>query len=449
MIQNKQITIPHDSEAEQAVLGAIIEDNDLLNSISEILTPEDYYLEKHQCVYHVMLELMEEDISIDEIILGDRLKILGQLDEIGGYAYLAELSDCCPSSGNIDFYATFIKNHSTARSIIRVGSDVSREARDPEKNIEELLLDVSEKIENISDKKNKNNTIPIKDVLYRSFVKLEKTSENKDELLGLSTGFLDFDRTTLGLIPKDLIILAARPGSGKTSLAMNMATGVALNPNTKGAVLVISIEMADEQLAMRMLSAEAKVSLKRIRKGDLEEKQWDKLAMATDRLSVINLHINDSADTIQSIKSAVKKLYKTKDGIALLVVDYLQIIVPPNNINNREQQIAYFSRSLKKMAKDFDIPVIALAQLNRAIEKRSEKKPMLSDLRESGAIENDADLIVFIYRDELYNEDSPDKGIAEIIIGKHRNGETGTIRLTFIGKYTKFCNLSQQADYDL
>ena len=776
--------IPNDFEAEQAVLGSIVENNDTLNDVGSILTTNSFYSVNHQYIFRAMLELAEANQPIDEILLGDQLKSLNQLEEIGGYAYLAELVECAPTAGNIVYYAKIIQEHALLRDLITTTTDIGRKSRDPEQNITELLEEATEKIADIADQRDSNKTYPIKKVLARAFQNLEKVSERKDDLLGLPTGFIDLDRITLGLIPKDLIIIAARPSMGKglklsepilmedgrwkmnkflkvgdklasvdgkqnivtgvfpkgkidfyrvtfkdgrfidcdidhrwtiasskwghkrrtvdvlklkelimnrirykgriytepiqgnfgvdcelgihpwvlgallgdgcftkgciffsnteeymlgkmgklfsgdfkkasesdkircdyrlsnggketteirflkqtglfgkkspekyvpevifkssrnireqvlaglletdgwvekkhalmfsssseklrddvanlvyslggnayktekdkvfytykgekkrglkafklcinlanygfiksprilsrfkqktmpypkiikveyigkhksqcisvshesglycvggyimthnTALALNIASNI-IKIRNKGAQLIISKEMSDEQIILRMLSAESNVHLSRIRKGDLEQDHWDKLAQATDDLSRGNFHINERANTIPEIISIARKLSREKEGISLVIVDYLQLL--DGKKENREQAIAHISRSLKSLAMDLNIPVIALSQLNRSLENRTDKHPRLADLRESGSIENDADIILFIYRDEVYNDETPDKGIAEIIIAKHRNGPTGMIRLQFQGKCTRFANLSLQ-----
>ena len=443
-MNEQTLSIPHDIEAEQAILGAIIENNDLIDKVIDILTPNSFFKPSHQHIFRTMMELADQNKSIDEVILGDKLKSLGQLDESGGYAYLAELVECVPVNENIRLWAVSMSESSDMRDLIQTTSDIGRKARDPEQSVSDLISEASEKIIEISDRKKTNETQPVKNVLAKAFKTLEKISENPGQMLGLETGFIDLDRLTLGLIPSDLIIIAARPSMGKTALALNIANYLATRVEDKGAHLFISIEMSGEQLAFRLLSSEARIETKKLRTGDLQGEDWDKLAMATDKISGSNLHINDIASSVQQITAAVRKLSRSKHGIASLWVDYLQIMDPPKRLTVREQQISYFSQSLKKIAKRFDIPVIALSQLNRDVEKRNDKRGRLSDLRESGAIEQDADIIMFIYRDEVYNDDSPDKGIAEINIAKHRNGPTGGFRLAFIGKHTKFANLSRQ-----
>ncbi len=446
MNKKETLSIPYDTEAEQALLGAVIENNDALSEIASILTPTAFYKPSHQHIFRAMLELVDLQQPIDEVILGDQLRSLNQLDEAGGYAYLAELVECVPSAGNIKYYAKIIQEHALLRDLISTTSDIGRKSRDPEQNISELLSEAESKITEISTRSTERKYDHIKDILASSFKRLEKISESTDEVTGIPTGFVDLDRFTSGLQDSDLVIVAARPSMGKTAFALNIASYVATRAKDKGAILVFSMEMSKEQLAIRMLTSESKVDSKKLRSGNLEQEDWDKLAMATEKLSVVPVFINDSTNlSPYELTTIAKQLNKEiENGVSLIIVDYLQLMKGNRPNMPREQEIAEISRSLKGVAKELNIPVVALSQLNRALENRSDKHPQLADLRESGSIEQDADIILFIYRDEIYNDDSPDKGIAEIIISKHRNGPTGVIRLAFIGKYTKFANLSRQ-----
>lgn len=447
MMEKKQtLAIPYDVEAEQALLGAIIEDNESISDVAGILSPTSFYKPSHQHIFRAMLELVDLQQPIDEVILGDQLRSLNQLEEAGGYAYLAELVECVPSSGNIVYYAKIIQEHALLRDLISTTTEIGRKSRDPEQNITELLSEAENKITELSTRSTERKYDHIKDILASSFKRLEKISETDDEVTGLPTGFIDLDRFTSGLQDSDLIIVAARPSMGKTAFALNIAAYVATRVEKRGAVLVFSMEMSKEQLAIRMLTAESKVDSKKLRSGNLEQEDWDRLAMATEKLSIVPVFINDATNlSPYELITIAKQLNKEfENGVSLVIVDYLQLMKGNRPNMPREQEIAEISRSMKGMAKELDIPVIALSQLNRALENRADKHPQLADLRESGAIEQDADIILFIYRDEIYNDDSPDKGIAEIIISKHRNGPTGVIRLAFIGKYTKFANLSRQ-----
>lgn len=445
-VENKSaLTIPHDFEAEQAVLGAIIYDNQIITEIAGILTPNSFHEENHRHIFRAIMDLVEANQPVDEILLGDQLKEFGKLEEIGGYAYLAELVDCVPSSGNIIYYAKIIQEHALLRDLIATTSDISRKSRDPQQSISELLAEAESKITEIATRTTDKKYSHIKDILQTNFDKLEEVSKQKSEITGLPTGFMDLDKITSGLQPSDLIIIAARPSMGKTALALNIATYVAVRNDTRGAVLMFSLEMSKEQLVMRMLTAESRIHSNKMRTGNLTQEDWDRLAKATDRLSVAPMFLNDTSSlTPYEMLTVCKQLNKEYEhGISLIILDYLQLMQGNRKTPSREQEIAEISRSLKGMAKELNVPVVALSQLNRALENRSDKRPQLSDLRESGSIEQDADIILFIYRDDVYNEDSEKKDIAEIIIAKHRNGPTGMIELVFKGRLTKFANMSR------
>ncbi|MDH5560838.1 MAG: replicative DNA helicase [Deltaproteobacteria bacterium] len=451
--------IPQDIEAEQAILGAIIYNNDVLAETASILSPKSFFSIAHQRIFRAMLELGDQNIPIDEITLGDELKSLRQLDEIGGYSYLAELIDCVPSSGNIQQYSKIVQEHSLLRDLIETSSEIARKSRSPEKNISELLAEAENKIAEISLRSTEKGYHSIKSILSSNLQRLEQISETADEITGIGTGFIDLDKITSGLQPSDLIIVAARPSMGKTAFALNIATFVATptkhraeiqKEEEKGAILMFSLEMSKEQLVMRMLASEAKVDSQKLKSGNLEQDDWNKLAMATESLSTAPIFINDTSSlSPYELVSITKQLHKEyKNGVSMVIVDYLQLMKLNRANVPREQEIAEISRSLKGIAKELNIPVVALSQLNRSLESRSEKRPLLSDLRESGAIEQDADIILFIYRDEIYNENTNDRGKAEIIIAKHRNGPTGKIELAFIGKYTRFASLSKLESHE-
>ena len=450
MTTSKHVSvIPHDFDAEQAILGSIIEDNELLEKILNILKPEIFHSINHQYIFRAIVELNRTQIPVDEITLGDQLKSLNQLEEIGGYTYLAELVQCAPSSGNIVEWSIIIQEHAILRDLISITSDIGRKARDPEQNVNQLLIEAQEKILKISEIKSINNMEHIKDVFLNSFKELEKRSVSKeDDVVGIPTGFVDLDKIINGLIAPDLIVIAARTSMGKTALALNIVEYI-YSRDEKRACVIFSREMSNTQIAMRMLSSSGKVEGRKLATGNnLTQEDWDRLAMATDSLITAPIYFDEKTITVNQIAHSLRTLNrKHKEGLGLVVVDYMQLL--KGTKENREQEIAEISRGLKNLCKELNIPIIALSQLNRALEKRSDKRPELSDLRESGAIEQDADIILFIYRDEIYNKDSPHKGIAEILIKKHRNGPTGLIKLQFMSKYTRFSNLSFQSEYGI
>lgn len=437
-IDNRPV-VPSDLEAEQAVLGAIIEDNTILLSCEKWVTPESFYKPAHQHIFRAMLELDLSQKPIDSITIGDYLKSQNHLEDCGGYAYFEELVDCVPSVGNIEYYAGIIAEHAKAREAISILTDGKRLACDPKQNIQELVEHLTSEISNLATR-NDRRAGRLKDVLSHGFKVLEQRSESLGNITGTATGFTDLDNLTSGLQDTDLIIIAARPSMGKTALALNIATHAA--KNSKGAILFFSLEMPKEQLGFRMLAAEGKVNTKKFLSGNLEAEDWDRLAMATEKLSPIPMIVDDTPGiSIGKMRATCKYWNRTEPGgVSMVLVDYLQLMTGSKN-EPREQQVAEITRTLKGIAKELNIPVIALSQLNRAVETRKDRHPQLSDLRESGSIEQDADLILFIYRDEVYNEDSADRGIAEIEIAKHRNGPQDVVRLAYIGKYTKFHNL--------
>ena len=436
--------IPNDFEAEQAVLGSIIYDNDTINQIASLLTPTSFYTPAHQYIYRAMLELIDSHQPIDELLLGDQLKTLNQLEEVGGYTYLTSLLDCVPSSGNIVYYAKIIQEHALLRQLITTTTDIAKKSRDPGKNVTELLAEAEGKIAEIATRTSDVQYRHIKDIITLSFERLEKITKSASEVTGIPTGFADLDKLTSGLQDSDLIVVAGRPSMGKTAFALNVAKYVTTRSGNAGAVLVFSLEMSKEQLALRLLTTEAKIDSNRVRSGNLEKGDWDNLSFATSVLSAAPIYICDKSNLNPFELTAIcKQLQKEHEqGVSLVIVDYLQLMKSARQNVPREQEISEISRMLKAMAKELNIPVIALSQLNRALESRNNKRPIMADLRESGAIEQDADVILFIYRDEVYNEETLEPGIAEIIIGKHRNGPTGMVKLAFLGKYTKFANYS-------
>jgi replicative DNA helicase len=435
------LSIPHNIEAEQAVLGSIIESNELMDDISSFLTPGCFFKTAHQLIFKAMVELSENNKPIDEVLLGDELQSLNRLEEVGGYAYLSELVEYAPVEGNIIYYAKIILEDAKLRELIEITTDIGIKARNPEQNPTLLIREAEQRISEIIFDDSTESIKHIKEALKNRFIQLEKLSENPNGLVGIPTGFIDLDKLTCGLIPQNLIIIAARPAMGKSALAFNIASYVATRGYPDKPVLIFSAEMSKEQTADRLLSGEGRISASKIKTGNLEQDDWDKLAMATDKISGSPIFIDDETYGFDKIVHKTKRFHK-KNGISVLFIDYLQLLEGSKK-QSREQEISDMSRKSKLLAKLLDIPVVLLAQLNRTCETRPDKRPRLSDLRESGAIEQDADIVMFIYRDEVYDTDSADKGIAEIIIRKHRSGPVGTVRLAYVGKYVKFSNLSQ------
>jgi replicative DNA helicase len=411
MNQTIPLTIPNDIEAEKAILGAILQDNKLINKITGTLKPNSFYNLSNQHIFGAMLDLVDAKQPIDPVLLGDQLLSSKQLEESGGYVYLEELIDCAPSSGNITHYAKITQEHALLRDLISTTTEIGRKSRNPENNVSELLIEAEHKIRQISLGTNKKNYSSIKNLLAKNFERLEKVSETNDEITGMATGLIELDRYLAGLQDSDLLIIGARPSMGKTALALNIAAHVTTKKVAKGSVLIFNLEMSKEQVSFRILTSESEVDGKKLKTGNLEQEDWDKLAMATDRISSAKIFINDSTNiTPQELTAITKQLdNEEENGVSLVIVDYLQLMKGSRPNMPREQEIAEISRSLKALAKDLNIPVIALSQLNRSLESRTDKRPKLSDLRESGAIEQDADIILFIYRDEVYNEDNNSK----------------------------------------
>ncbi len=439
---------PQALEAEMSVLGGILIDADAINKIVDIIGPEDFYKKANHFIYQAVQSLFHNNEPIDVVSLSNQLSKEGVLDKVGGTVYLANLAASVPSSANIVHYANIVKEKSLLRSLINAATDIVSQGYDSGGDIENMLDDAEKIIFEISNKQIKKPFSSVREIVKETFKNIEHLYENRSSLTGLTSGFKDLDRMTSGLQPADLVIIAGRPSMGKTAFALNMAINAAMASSK--AVAVFSLEMSKESLVNRLLCSEAGVDSSKLRGGFLRESDWPKLTRAASRLSEAPLYIDDTgAISILEMRAKARRLAREHD-LGLIVVDYLQLMRAPGKFeNSREREISEISRSLKALAKELSIPVIALSQLNRSLEGRQDKRPMLSDLRESGAIEQDADLIAFIYRDEVYNPSTPEPGISEIIVGKHRNGPTGTIRLRFFKEYTRFENLEEQHMPDL
>jgi len=437
---------PQNLEAEQSVLGGILLDNQGLNAVLEIITARDFYSEAHRQIFEAAHNLSERGEPIDLITLSNALKDQKRLDKVGGAAYLAGLVDNVPSAANIRHYAKIVKEKAILRSLINTATEILGKTYETGADIDTVLDEAEQAIFAISEKKIRQAFFPLKEIVKDSFRTIEDLYSRKELVTGVPTGFDKVDDLTSGLQKADLIIIAGRPSMGKTAFALNIAQHVAMQTATP--VCIFSLEMAKEQIAMRMLAATAKVDSQRIRRGFLGEMDWPKLTAAADSLSEAPIFIDDTAAiTVLEMKAKARRL-KAEHGLGLVIIDYLQLMRSGATKDSREQEISEISRSLKALAKELSVPVIALSQLNRQVEVRTNRRPQMADLRESGAIEQDADVIAFIYRDEVYNkaEDNPEKGIAEIIIAKQRNGPTGTVKLAFLEKFTSFENLARRDD---
>ena len=452
--KTEQVSIPpHSTEAEQAVLGGIMLSNQHWDGIAERVIAEDFYTFAHKAIFQTMEELMRNQTPIDLITLDQALKAKGISDSVGGFAYLADLSNNTPNAINILAYAEIVREKAILRELIAVGNRIAENSYSPKgKDIKMVLDEAEREVFAIAEKRSSSTESPqnVLSVLESTIARIETLGklENHNGVTGVTTGFVELDKKTAGLQPSDLIIVAARPSMGKTTFAMNLCENAAMASDKP--VLVFSLEMPAEQIMMRMIASLARVDQTKIRTGqNLEEAEWSKIASVFGMFKQKNnLYIDDSSGlTPTELRSRARRVYRENGGLSMIMVDYLQLMRAPAFSDNRTLEIAEISRSLKALAKELEVPVVALSQLNRTLEQRADKRPVNSDLRESGSIEQDADLIMFIYRDEVYNDNSEDKGVAEIIIGKQRNGPIGRVRLAFNGQFSRFDNLAEQREY--
>lgn len=433
---------PHDIEAEQAVIGSMLTDKDSVISAIEILKEEDFYRDDNRLIYEAILNLYNRAEPIDIITVKAELESMGKFEQIGGLEYLAELPEKVPTTANTIKYIKIVEEKSVLRNLIKTANEIIELGYDPTEDVEDIMEGAEKKIFNLMQNKNQKGYSAMKDILVDSFTQLEELYNRKQHITGVPTGFVDLDYKTAGLHSSDLVLIAARPAMGKSAFALNIATNAAVR--AKVPVVIFSLEMSKEQMVNRILCSEAMVDSNKVRTGKLEEDDWTKLAEAIGPLSEAEIYIDDTPGiSVMEIRAKCRKL-KLEKNIGMVVIDYLQLVQGSNKKNgSREQEISEISRSLKILAKEIGVPVIALSQLSRAVEQRPDHRPMLSDLRESGAIEQDADIVMFLYRDDYYNEDSEKKGIAEVILAKHRGGSTGTVELLWLGSYTKFVNLGK------
>lgn len=433
---------PQNLEAEQSVLGAILLEKEAVAKAEELLTDEDFYRTAHQKIYRAMLDLSERDEAIDQVTLTEHLRGKGELEAVGGAAYLAELVASVATAANIKYHCRIVKDKSLLRNLIRASTEVVSRSYDGTDSAEDTLEFAEQSIFRIGQSKLGRWFFLLKEVISKSLGIVDALHKLGKTVTGVPTGFGDLDELTAGLQPSDLIILAARPSMGKTSLALGIAINAAIKHHQK--VGIFSLEMSKEQLVLRMLSSEASVDSHLLRIGKLTKEDWWKLAEAAGRLEQAPIFIDDSGTlTAQQMRGKARRLQKEM-GLDLLIVDYLQLMQGRSDAESRQQEISDISRSLKALAKELQVPILALSQLSRAVENRQDKRPILADLRESGAIEQDADVVIFIYRDEIYNPESDERGIAHIMVKKHRNGPTGDVMLTFLDKYAKFVDFSDR-----
>lgn len=440
---------PHSLEAEQSVLGGLMLDNQAWETVADLVNEKDFYRHDHALIFRAIAALSDDDKPYDVVTISDWLEQRGELDSIGGLAYLGILANDTPTAVNIKAYADIVREYSILRNLIQVGHDIANSAYNADGRPSKELLDEAERLvfqiaeEGAGNREGFQN---IKSLLTKAVEKVEELFKSDEPITGISTGFAKFDEKTSGMQKSDLIIVAGRPSMGKTTFAMNLAENAAVSGEKS--VAVFSMEMPGEQLAMRMMSSLGRIDQHNLRTGKLDDQDWPRLTSSVSMLSKARLFIDDTPALSPTELRARTRRLKREHGLDLIVIDYLQLMQVSGSSENRATEISEISRSLKALAKELNVPVIALSQLNRSVEQRPDKRPVMSDLRESGGIEQDADVILFIYRDEVYNPDSNDKGVAEILIRKQRNGPIGTIKLAFLGQYTRFENLTYD-DYGL
>jgi replicative DNA helicase len=437
---------PHSVEAEQSVLGGLMLAAEAWDDVADLIDEDDFYRRDHRLIFAAIGELAKRGEPCDAVTLVDRLSDKGGIDEVGGAAYLIQLANNTPSAANIAAYARIVREKAVLRYLIQTGTKLINDGFQPEgRSTSEILDEAEQAVYRIAEEgaRGRKGFTDMKAAVGEAFRLLQERYEAGGSITGVPTGFSDLDHRTAGLQPGDLIILAARPAMGKTSLALNIAEYAALR--TEKAVAVFSMEMSASQLAFRLISSLGRIDQTRLRTGQLEDEEWPRVTSAIKLLSTAPIFIDDTPGLSPGELRARARRLKSRHDLGLIVIDYLQLMQVPGTRENRATEMSEISRSMKALAKELNVPVIALSQLNRQLESRTDKRPVMADLRESGAIEQDADLIVFIYRDEYYHVDSPDKGLAEVIIGKHRNGPTGTVKLTFLGQYTRFENHANES----
>ncbi|WP_369802918.1 replicative DNA helicase [Sporosarcina sp. P20a] len=433
-------TPPHNNEAEQSVLGAIFLEPQALITASEILMPEDFYRIAHKKIFETMLVLNDRGQPVDLVTIAEELKVKNELEDVGGISYITELANAVPTAANIVYYANIVDEKALLRRLIRVATDIVEDGYTREDEVEALLGEAEKKMMEVSNRKNAGDFRHIKDVLVETYDNIELLHTRKGDVTGIPTGFRDLDKITAGFQRNDLIIVAARPSVGKTAFALNVAQNVATK--TEENVAIFSLEMGAEQLVMRMLCAEGNIDAQVLRTGNLEADDWRKLTMAMGSLSNAGIFIDDSPGLrVNEIRSKCRRLQQ-EHGLGMVMIDYMQLIMGSGRgSDNRQQEVSEISRSLKALARELKIPVVALSQLSRGVEQRQDKRPMMSDLRESGSIEQDADIVSFLYREDYYDKETEMQNMIEIIIAKQRNGPTGTVTLAFAKEYNKFLNI--------
>jgi replicative DNA helicase len=439
-------TLPHNLEAERSVLGAILIHNDAFNLAAEIISPADFFRDAHRRIFDKMTALNERSEPVDFVTLKEALAKSGEIDEVGGPAYVASLADGVPRATNVEYYARIVKEKATLRNLIYAANKILGNAYEAEQESDLVLDEAEAAIFSVADDRLKAGFLPMRDLVKENFPKIEQLFEQKRLITGVPTGFVDLDEMTRGLQAGDLVIIAARPSMGKTSLVLNIAQHVAVQPDH--VVGFFSLEMSKESLFLRLLTSEAEIDSHRLMSGAIGQKDYGRISHALETLSAMRLYIDDSANISALEMRAKARRLRSEHGLSLLVIDYIQLMTGRGRFENRTLELASISRSLKGLAKELNVPIIVISQLSRAPEARSDHRPQLSDLRESGALEQDADVVALIYRDDAYNRDpnNPEAGTAELIVAKQRNGPTGIVRLAFLREQTRFASLAQRQD---
>ncbi len=434
--------LPHSIEAEQSVIGAMIMDREAITVASEIVTAEDFYSKQCGVLFEAMVELNDESKPVDMVTLQDRLKEKDVPPEVSSLEFIRDLITAVPTSANIKYYANIVADKAVLRRLIKLNEEIANTCYVGRESLDAILEDTEKRVFNLVQRRNTGEFVPIRQIVMNAMDQIEKASKNKGNVTGIATGFIDLDYRTAGMQPSDLVLIAARPSMGKTAFVLNIAQHVAFKMNQT--VAIFSLEMSKEQLVNRLFSLESKVDAQKLRTGNLSDNDWEKLIETAGVIGKSNLIIDDTPGiSISELRSKCRK-YKLEHGLKMIIIDYLQLMSGSGRGNDsRQQEISDISRSLKALARELAVPVLALSQLSRAVEQRPDHRPMLSDLRESGAIEQDADVVMFIYRDDYYNKDTEKKGIAEIIVAKQRNGPIGTIELVWLPEYTKFANMQK------
>ena len=431
-------SLPQSIEAEQSVIGSMIIDKSAIAQVAEKLTEDDFYRDGHKIIYKSIFEMFKNDMAVDLVTLLEYLKSTDQLEKAGGVTYITEVSSSVPTTANLSSYIKIVEEKSILRRLIKASTAIIEDSYNKQGEVEGVLDLAEKKIFDIAEKRSTSDFEALSDVLERGFLEIERLFNNKGQITGVPSGFTDLDAKTSGFQKGDMVLIAARPSMGKTTFALNIAENAALREGKS--VVIFSLEMPKEQLAYKLLCSEANVDMLKLRTGNLDDKDWENIARATGPLSKAKIYIDDTAGvTVMEMRSKCRRL-KMEYGIDLILIDYLQLMSGSSS-ENRQQEVSEISRSIKALAKEMECPVIALSQLSRAPEQRADHRPMLSDLRESGSIEQDADLVMFLYRDEYYNKETEDKTMAECIVAKHRNGPVGTVKMAFLGALSKFGDL--------